>query len=95
VVELKIPTDGVDTIPHKHPCELIGYVAEGEIETKMEGFIAQKYKAGDVDYEYPSQIHEYIKNVNEDVPAKMTLFYVFTTGTKLYIPFCGNKQMKH
>jgi quercetin dioxygenase-like cupin family protein len=95
VVQLQIPPGGADTMPHKHPCELVGYITEGEIETKMEGTPAQKYKVGDVFYEYPGQVHEHIKNVNTDVPAKLILFYVFTTGTKLYMPFSQDPKMNH
>jgi hypothetical protein len=40
VGELKIPTNAVNTTPHKHPCEAIGYVDEGEIETKKENSLA-------------------------------------------------------
>lgn len=95
VVHLQIPSGGVDTMPHKHPCELIGFVLEGEIETKMQGLPAQRYKKGDVFYEYPGQVHEFIKNVITTDPAKLILFYVFTTGTKLYIPFNRNYKNLH
>ncbi len=95
VVQLQIPSGGADTMPHKHPCELIGFVLVGEIETKMQGQPAQKYKSGEVFYEYPWQVHEFIKNVQMNEPAKLILFYVFTTGTKLYIPYSRHLQELH
>jgi len=84
---LQVPPGGTDTKPHKHSCELVGNALEGEIETKMGNEAAKKYKSGEVFYEYPYQLHESIRNVNPDKVARILLFYVLTTGTKVYIPY--------
>ena len=85
LVKLIIPAGGTDTIPHAHACELIGYVLEGEVITKMKDIPAKRLQDGDVFYEYPNQVHESIQNPGNK-PASLLLYYLYTNGAALYHP---------
>lgn len=46
MVQFTVPTD--DPVAHVHDCELVGYILEGEVITKLKNKPAQHLKKGDV-----------------------------------------------
>jgi len=79
-----VPAGAIDTVSHIHDCHLIGYILEGEIITKLKNKQPQHLKKGDIFYEFPSEIHEYLQNLNKDKDAKILLYYLFNNGAILY-----------
>ena len=62
VDEMTIPGGSIDTIKHRHNAQLVGYILEGEVITKMKGKSPQTFKVGQAFYEFPNEVHEYLKN---------------------------------
>ncbi|HEU4753473.1 MAG TPA: cupin domain-containing protein, partial [Armatimonadota bacterium] len=55
---------GASSRPHRHPGSVIGYVLEGELVMQMKGEPAVTYRAGDVFYEKPGQVHAVSRNAS-------------------------------
>ena len=85
---IKYPSDGVpkitalivtvapgeQTVVHKHPVPLFGYVISGEIEVEYEGKGTKRYAAGHAFMEAIDWWHKG-KNVG-DVPARILIVYM-------------------
>ena len=84
VVQFTVPAGAVDPIAHVHDCELVGYILEGEVITKLRNKPAQHLKKGDVFYEFPNEVHESIENPDPKMDAKILLYYLFDSGAVLY-----------
>ena len=84
VVQFTVPAGAIDPVAHVHDCELIGYILEGEVITKLKNKPAQHLRKGDVFYEFPNEVHESIQNPNSKVDAKILLYYLFKTDAVLY-----------
>lgn len=83
MVQFTVPADAADPVAHVHDCELVGYILEGEVITKLKNKPAQHLKKGDVFYEFPNEIHESIQNPDSKIDAKILLYYLFDTGAVL------------
>ena len=86
VAQLLVPARAKDTIAHHHDCQLIGYIAEGEVITKMKDKDPIHLTKGQVFYEYPNEIHESLINPNKKKKALIILYYLYNTGANLYKP---------
>jgi quercetin dioxygenase-like cupin family protein len=86
VDEMTIPAGSEDTVTHRHTAHLVGYVLEGEVTTKMRNKPAQTFKAGEAFYEYPDEIHEYLKNTSKTNRAVILLYYQHKKDAVLYTP---------
>ena len=84
VVQFTVPAGAVDPVAHVHDCELVGYILEGEVITKLKNKPAQHLRKGDVFYEFPNEVHESIQNPDSKKDAKILLYYLFNTGAVLY-----------
>ena len=84
VVQFTVPAGAVDPVAHVHDCELVGYILEGEVITKLKNKPAQHLKKGDVFYEFPNEVHESIENPDSKNDAKILLYYLFDAGAVLY-----------
>ena len=82
--EMTIPPGAIDSIRHRHMAQLVGYILEGSVETKMRNKPAQQLGTGQAFYEYPGEVHEYIRNTNPDKPAKILLCYLYKKDAALY-----------
>jgi quercetin dioxygenase-like cupin family protein len=79
-----VPAGVVDTVAHIHDCELIGYILEGEVISKMKNKQPRHLKKGDVFYEFPNEVHESLQNPDNEKEAKILLYYLFNKGATLY-----------
>jgi len=86
VDEMTIPAGAEDTVTHRHTAHLVGYVLEGEVITKMKDKPAQTFKAGQAFYEYPDEVHEYLKNTSKTSRAVILLYYQHKKDAVLYTP---------
>lgn len=84
VAQFTVPAGAIDPVTHVHDCELVGYILEGEVITKLKNKPAQHLKKGDVFYEFPNEVHESIQNPDSKTDAKILLYYLFNTGAVLY-----------
>lgn len=71
---------------HSNAAHLVGYTLEGEVITKMKDKPAQTFKAGDAFYEYPDEVHEYLKNTSKTHQAVILLYYQHKKDATLYMP---------
>jgi quercetin dioxygenase-like cupin family protein len=79
-----VPAGAIDTVAHIHECELIGYILEGEVITKLKNKQPQHLKKGDIFYEFLREVHESLQNPNHEKEAKILLYYLFNSGATLY-----------
>jgi quercetin dioxygenase-like cupin family protein len=76
---------GESSMPHSHPCPVIGYVLEGSLRTQVKGEPEAIYKAGDSFYEAPNGIHQVSANASDKVPAKFLAYFVCDHQTPLSV----------
>jgi quercetin dioxygenase-like cupin family protein len=69
------PQQGND--PHIHPTAAVfGYVLEGEYEWQVRGGPVKRFKAGEMFYEAPGDVHEVSYNPSKTQPVKLLVFFV-------------------
>jgi quercetin dioxygenase-like cupin family protein len=67
---------GESSMPHSHPCPVIGYVLEGTLRTQVQGGPEAIYKAGDSFYEAPNGVHQVSANASDKERAKLLAYFV-------------------
>jgi len=82
--EMSLPPGSSDSIRHQHMAQLTGYILEGTVVTKMKNKPPQTLLAGQAFYEYPGEVHEYLKNNDPVKPAKILLYYLYKKDAVLY-----------
>jgi quercetin dioxygenase-like cupin family protein len=86
VQRLIIPAGVKDTIPHRHDAHLIGFILEGKAVSKMKDKEPWHLSQGQIFYEYPNELHEYIYNPDKKRQLVILLYYLYNKGAKLYSP---------
>jgi quercetin dioxygenase-like cupin family protein len=74
----------VDTVSHRHDCELFGYVLEGTVIVGVEGKEGQVYRAGEMFYEKRNILHTLTRNQDTKKEAKVLLFFIIKEGRAGY-----------
>ena len=85
---------GEASLPHFHPCAVIGYVVEGVIRTQVKGEPEMTYKAGESFYEAPNGIHLVSANASSTEPAKLVAYLICDHDTPLSINVPENNYAK-
>jgi quercetin dioxygenase-like cupin family protein len=67
---------GEASLPHSHPCAVIGYVVEGELRTQVEGEPEMIYKTGETFYEAADGVHLVSANASSTAPAKLVAYMI-------------------
>lgn len=67
---------GEFSMPHSHPCPVIGYVLEGALRTQVKGEPEAIYKVGESFYEAPNGVHLVSANASDKEPAKLLAYFV-------------------
>jgi quercetin dioxygenase-like cupin family protein len=67
---------GESSLPHSHPCPVIGYVTEGSIRTQVKGQPESVIKTGGSFYEAPHGVHLVSANASLTEPASFLAFFV-------------------
>jgi quercetin dioxygenase-like cupin family protein len=83
---------GEFSIPHSHPCPVIGYVLEGSLRTQVEGKAETIYKAGESFYEAPNGVHLVSANASDKKPMKLLAFFVCDHEAPLSLPVPETKD---
>jgi quercetin dioxygenase-like cupin family protein len=84
VVEVTYPAGG-KSLPHSHPCPVIGYVLEGAVRMQIAGKPEVIYKTGESFYEAPNGLHQISENASSAEPAKFLAWFICDHETPLSI----------
>jgi len=84
VVEVNYGPGG-SSMPHSHPCPVIGYVLEGTLRTQVKGEPEAIYKPGESFYEAPNGVHQVSANASDKLPAKFLAYFVCDHETPLSV----------
>jgi quercetin dioxygenase-like cupin family protein len=74
-VEVTYPPGG-SSMPHSHPCPVIGYVLKGAVRMQVKGGAESIYRTGDSFYEEPNGIHMVSKNASATEPATFLAYFI-------------------
>jgi quercetin dioxygenase-like cupin family protein len=77
---------GGSSVPHRHPCAVIGYVIEGALRSQTDGSPEMIYHAGDSFYEAPNSIHRVSANASSTEPVRFTASFICDHETPLSLP---------
>jgi quercetin dioxygenase-like cupin family protein len=77
---------GGSSLPHSHPCPVIGYVLEGAVRMQVKGEAEVIYRAGDSFYEAPNGVHQVSANASDREPAKFLAYFLCDHDTPLTVP---------
>src|SRR5687767_11977684 len=67
---MTIAPGGIDTVSHRHDCELFGYVLSGDVEIALVNKTAKSFHAGDMFYEKRNVLHTITHNPDKDTPDR-------------------------
>ncbi|MFZ0038771.1 MAG: cupin domain-containing protein [Candidatus Acidiferrales bacterium] len=67
---------GESSMPHSHPCPVIGYVLEGTIRTQVKGEPEAIYKGGESFYEPPNGVHLVSANASDKERAELLAYFI-------------------
>jgi quercetin dioxygenase-like cupin family protein len=67
---------GESSLPHSHPCAVIGYVTQGSIHTQVKGQQETIVRRGESFYEAPHAVHLVSANASRTEPASFLAFFV-------------------
>jgi quercetin dioxygenase-like cupin family protein len=67
---------GESSLPHSHPCAVIGYMVQGTLRNQVNGGPEVVYKAGETFYEAPNGVHAVSANASLTEPAKFVASFV-------------------
>ena len=67
---------GGSSPPHRHRCPVIGYVAEGELRSRLQGESEAVYRAGDTFYESPGDEHVLSANASNTEPVRFVATFI-------------------
>jgi quercetin dioxygenase-like cupin family protein len=67
---------GESSIPHSHPCAVIGYVTHGSIRTQVKGQIETILKTGETFYEAPNAVHLVSADASRTKPASFLAIFI-------------------
>ena len=90
-VEVTYPPGG-SSMPHTHPCPVVGYVLRGAVRMQVQGGPESLYKAGESFYEPPNGIHVVSKNASAKVPATFLAYFICDHSAALSVEVPQGKQ---
>lgn len=67
---------GGSSLPHSHPCPVIGYVVSGALSTQVAGEPQVTYHAGETFYEHPNSIHLVSGNASREDSVTFLAYFV-------------------
>jgi quercetin dioxygenase-like cupin family protein len=76
---------GESSMPHSHPCPVIGYILEGTLRTQVRGEPEIIYKTGESFYEAPNGVHLVSANPSHTTSTKLLAYFVCDHDTPLSI----------
>jgi len=89
---LTVAPGGMDTVSHRHGCDLFGYVLEGEIQIGLNKNPPQTFKTGQMFYEEYKILHHYLNNPDRAKPCRILLLFIIKDGSEGYVPEYQSKK---
>lgn len=86
---------GAESVPHSHPCPVIGYVVSGELRTQVKGAAEAMYKAGETFYEPANGVHLVSANASKTEPTKLLAIFVCDHEAELSTPVAEIRHESH
>jgi quercetin dioxygenase-like cupin family protein len=71
---------------HRHPGFTLAYVLQGAVVAKVTGQQERTFKAGEMFYEGPGDVHEVSKNASQTEPARLLALTFAKKGLPLTAP---------
>jgi len=87
VIEVKYGPGG-KSAPHRHPCPVFAYVAEGSVRSGLGDGPMEIFSAGQGWYEAPLTRHR-SENASTSAPARLVAFFVCDSPKPLVLPDTG------
>lgn len=84
VTVMTVIPGGIDTVSHRHDCELFGYILDGSVEIALINKTTKLYKAGEMFYEKRNVLHTITKNGSATKQAKVLLMFLIKNGRPGY-----------
>jgi len=91
VTVMTVTPGGIDTVSHRHDCELFGYVLEGSVEIALISKTTKLFKTGEMFYEKRNILHTVTKNGSTTKPARVLLMFLIKNGRPGYTAEYPNK----
>jgi quercetin dioxygenase-like cupin family protein len=85
VLEVTYPPGGA-SMPHRHPCPVIGYVVRGAVRMQSAGAPERVYRAGESFYEEPNTTHVVSANASRARPATFIATFTCDQVAELSVP---------
>lgn len=85
---------GEASLPHSHPCAVVGHVVEGSLRTQVQGQPEMIYKAGQSFYEAPNGVHLVSANASSTEPARLLAYFICDRDTPLTIDVAEHSSPK-
>jgi quercetin dioxygenase-like cupin family protein len=82
---------GEASLPHSHPCAVIGYVIAGALRTQVKGEPEMTYKPGESFYEAPNGVHLVSANASSTEPAKLVAYLICDRDTPISVDVSESK----
>jgi quercetin dioxygenase-like cupin family protein len=77
---------GDSSVPHTHPCAVIGYVVSGALRSRVNDAPESTYRAGQSFYEAPNSRHLVSANASQREPVRFLAFFVCDRKLPLSVP---------
>lgn len=81
---MTVAPGALDTVSHRHDCELFGYVLEGRVQIALETKELKSFSGGEMFYERRNVLHTITKNPDSKNAAKVLLIFIIKNGRKGY-----------
>jgi quercetin dioxygenase-like cupin family protein len=70
----------VDTVSHRHDCEIFGYVLEGDVQVALVTKAPTTFSTGQMFYEKRNILHTLTKNASKEKTARIFLIFIIKNG---------------
>ena len=81
---MEVAPGAIDTVSHRHDCELFGYVLEGELQIALIAKELKTFSAGQMFYEKRNILHTVTRNPSRETPTRILLIFIIKNGRKGY-----------
>ena len=83
-VVMTLAPGAIDTVSHRHDCELFGYVLEGEVQIGLEKKEPAIFLNGQMFYEKRNVLHTLAGNTSKEKTARVLLIFIIKNGRAGY-----------
>jgi len=91
-VIMTLAPGAIDTVSHRHDCELFGYVLEGEVQIGLEKKEPVIFSNGQMFYEKRNVLHTLAGNTSKEKAARVLLIFIIKNGRAGYTAAYPEKE---